>query len=291
MERTQGPGSSAVRVTPWTCPSCHEGVSTPFCPRCGEAPVSPREQTLKGLAERLVHAFTSIDSKTARSIWALVRHPGFLTVSWMKGVRQIYVRPITLFLVVNVLFFALQSLTGEAVFSSTLDSHVHHQDWQAFASAMLQRKLEASGMSVESYTPVFDNAVGVHAKSLIILMTAPFALLLPIVFLRARRPFLTHIVFSLHVYTFQLLVFCLAMLAARASAWAGLGGLEAPMVDTVLSVFNLAAFGTYLYLAIGPAYGASGAWRALQAAVLAIAAAAVMLGYRFALFLITLLTT
>jgi hypothetical protein len=266
-------------------------VATPFCPRCGEAPVSPREYSLRGVAERLLHAFTSFDSKTARSVWALVRHPGLLTVSWMQGVRQAYVRPITLFLIVNVLFFAVQSMSGETVFSSTLDSHVHHQDWQAFARAMLQRKLEASGMPAETYAPVFDSAVGVHAKSLIILMTVPFTLLLPLVFVRARRPFLTHIVFSLHAYTFQLLVFCLTMIAARASAWLGLGGLEAPRVDTVLSVINLAAFGTYLYLAIGPAYGARGAWRVLQAAVLAIAAAAVMLGYRFALFVITLLTT
>lgn len=279
------------RAAGWTCPTCDARIAARFCPQCGETEVSPHEYSLRGVSERLFHAFTSIDSKTARSIWALVRHPGLLTVSWMKGVRQVYVRPITLFLVVNVLFFALQSATRETVFSSTLDSHVQHQDWKALAGAMLQRKLEAAGMTVENYAPVFDVAVGVHAKSLIILMTVPFALLLPLVFLRARRPFLTHVVFSLHAYAFQLLLFCLAMLAARASAWAGFGGLEAPAVDTVLSVFNLVAFGTYLYLAIGPAYGATGAWRVLQTAALAIAAAAFMLGYRFLLFVITLHTT
>jgi hypothetical protein len=278
-------------LSAWTCPTCRTSVATRFCPTCGESPVSPREHTLRGIAERLLQAFTSIDTKTARSIWALLRHPGQLTVSWMRGVRKPYVAPITLFLLVNVLFFAVQSLTGEAVFSSTLDSHLHHQDWQELAGPMVARKLEASGTPLETYAPVFDSAVAVHAKSLIILMTIPFALLLPLVFLRARRPFLTHVVFSLHAYTFLLLFFCLTMLVAQASAWLGYGGLEAPAVDKVLSLVNLAAFGTYLGFAIGPVYGAAGAWRVLQAAVLAIAAAAIVLGYRFALFLITVLTT
>ncbi len=207
----------------WTCPTCNTLVTTRFCPACGESPVSPREHTLRGLASRLFQAFTSIDTKTARSVWTLVRRPGELTVSWMKGVRKVYVAPITLFLLVNVLFFAVQSLTGETVFSSPLDSHLHHQDWRAFAQSMVDRKLEATGMSLESYAAVFDSEVVVHAKSLIILMTVPFALLLPLVFIRARRPFMTHVVFSLHTYAFLLLLFCVALLAGSVSAQLGYG--------------------------------------------------------------------
>ena len=275
----------------WTCPTCAALVTTRFCADCGESPVSPREQTLPGLAERLFQAFTSIDTKTARSVWTLIRQPGQLTVSWMKGVRKPYVAPITLFLLINVLFFAVQSLTGETVFSSPLDSHLHHQDWSAFAQSRVAQKLAASGAPLERYAAAFDSAVVVHAKSLIILMTAPFALLLPLVFARARRPFMTHVVFSLHLYTFLLLLFCLALLAAWVSARLGLGGLETPAVDKAVSVFNLVACGVYVFLAVGPVYGTAGFRRVLQAALLAVAVAVIVIGYRFALFLITLSTT
>jgi hypothetical protein len=283
--------SATTNARPWTCPTCNAVVTTAFCPRCGEAPLSPRDLTLRGLAERLAVAFTSIDTRTARSAWHLVRHPGRLTLSWTRGVRKAYVAPITLFLIVNVIFFAVQSLTGETVFSSPLDSHLHHQDWSEFARTFVGRKLEASGTSLADYAPAFDSAVVVHAKSLIILMTVPFALLLPLVFLRARRPFMTHVVFALNLYAFLLLLFCVALLAARASVWLGFGGLETPAVDTTLSVFNLAACWLYLYLAIGPVYGAAGFGHILQAIVLAIAVALIVIGYRFALLLITLFTT
>ena len=276
---------------PWTCPTCNMLVTTLFCPRCGEAPVRPRDHTLRRLAERLFHAFTSIDTRTTRSVGCLLRHPGELSLAWMRGLRKPYVAPLSLFLIVNVIFFAVQSLTGETVFSSSLDSHLHHQDWSELARSLLERKLEATRTQLAAYAPVFDNAVIVKAKSLIILMTIPFALLLPLVFFRERRPFMVHVVFSLHFYTFLLILFCCALLAAKLSALLGFGGLQTPVVDTVLSIFNLAAGALYLYAAIGPVYGVAGAKRIVQAIILAVAVAAIVLGYRFALLLITLSTT
>ena len=272
----------------WACPTCGVTVTTQFCARCGEEPLPPRDLTLRGLAEKILHAFTSIDARAARSAWKLLRHPGELTRAWGSGIRKLYVAPFQLFLIANVLFFALQSATGENVFSSSLDSHLHHQDWSELAQSFLSQRLAATNMTVEQYEPLFNRAVVLNAKSLILLMTLPFALLLPLAFLREHRPFMTHVVFSLHLYTFLLLLFCAALLLAKLSAWVGLGGLDAPMVDNVLSIANLTICALYIYLAIGPVYGAMGARRTVKAIVLALAAAAIVLGYRFALFFITL---
>jgi hypothetical protein len=69
---------------------------------------------------------------------------------------------------------------------------------------------------------------------------------------------MTHVVFSLHVYTFLLLLFCLALLAAGSSASLGFGGLETAAMDNALSVFNFAACALYLYLAAGVVYETRG---------------------------------
>lgn len=272
----------------WTCPACHAPVATPFCPRCGEEPVPPADLTLRGLAAKLLHAFTSIDARAARTLRDLLRHPGRPTLDWTRGLRKPYVAPFQIFLLANVLFFSLQWLTGENVFSSTLESHLHQQDWSEFAQARVARRLEAMQVPLAQYAPVFDRAVVLHAKSLIVLMAMVFAAVLPLAFVRARRPFMVHVVFALHVYTFLLLLFCVALLAAKASSLLGLGGLEAAAVDNVISVANLLACALYLYAAIGPVYGSRGATRLVQALLLAVAVAAIVLGYRFALFLITL---
>lgn len=272
----------------WTCPACREDVGTPFCARCGEEPLAPSDLTVRGVAAKVIHAFTSIDARTARSAWKLLRHPGALTLAWTGGIRKPYVAPFQLFLIANVLFFFVQWLTGENVFSSTLDSHLHHQDWSELAQSLVARRLEATHTSLAAFAPVFDRAVVLNAKSLIVVMTIPFALLLPLVFARRRRPFMTHVAFALHLYTFLLLVFCVALLLAKLSAWLGYGGLEAAWLDDVLSAANLAACAAYLFVAIGVVYGSSGAARVVQAAALALAVGAIVLAYRFVLFLITL---
>ena len=102
---------------------------------------------------------------------------------------------------------------------------------------------------------------------------------------------MTHVAFSLHLYTFLLLLFCLGMIIAKLSALLGFGGLESPRVDNVLTAANLLVCTLYVYVAIGPVYGTAGVVRLLQAMVLAVAVAVIVVGYRFALFLITLYAT
>jgi hypothetical protein len=101
-----------TKVEPWTCPTCKTGVSTPFCPACGERPLRVRELTMRGLFEHMFEAFTNIDSRLIRSFRRLFSSPGFLTVAYLDGRRKPYMGPVSVFLIANVLFFATESLTG-----------------------------------------------------------------------------------------------------------------------------------------------------------------------------------
>jgi hypothetical protein len=264
---------------------------TSFCSQCGEAFLEPRELTLRGLAHRFFQAVTSIDSRLIRTSWYLLRRPGTLTLAYMNGPRKPYIAPFQLFLLANVLFFAVQSLTGTNVLGAALDSHLHEQDWSALAQSLLAQRLARTHTSIELYAPVFDTAVVVNAKSLIILMAVPFSLLLPLAYFRNRLPYSAHVVFSLHLYTFLLLLFSVAVLIATADVALGGGGLKSARVDNVLTVINLLACATYLYFATGAVYAARGAMRVVKAATLAIAVGAIVLGYRFLVFLITLYGT
>jgi hypothetical protein len=273
-------------IASWTCPSCNATVSTPYCPACGEALPQSRDLTLRGLSGQLFNAFSSIDSKLVRSFRMLVNRPGALTVAYVQGQRLQYLGPIALFLIANVLFFAVQSLTGAHVFSSTLDSHLFQQDWSELAQTLVAHRLSALQMSLDRYAPLFNQAAVLNAKAFIILMVLPFALLLPVTYWRERKPFVAHAVFSLHLYAFLLLLFCFSLAIAAVDVALGGAGLKSAWVDNVLSVFNLAACAIYLYVATGAVYGARGIRRAVQA--IALAVAAIVVGYRFVIFLVTL---
>jgi hypothetical protein len=228
------PGPSVVMasvVKAWRCPNCSADVPSAFCPACGERPVGPPDLTFRGLLAQFTKAISGIDGRLVRTFGSLLVNPGALTNAYAQGRRKPFIGPFQLFLIANVVFFAVQSMTHTKVFSSTLDSHLHHQDWSELAQQLVTQRLQTTHRSLESYAPLFDQAAGV-------LMGGP--------------------------------------------------GLESARVDNVLTAINVVACTAYLYVATGAVYASTGAGRVLKAFALALAVGAIVLGYRFLVFLFTL---
>jgi hypothetical protein len=284
---TQAAGTPAE----WTCPSCEAIVSTSYCATCGEKALRPRDLTLRGLAEQFIEAVGSLDSGLARTLRLLLVRPGALTAAWMSGRRTPFIGPAKLFRDANAAFFAVQSLTHESIFSSTLESHLHHQDWSAIAQSLVDRKLALTGMTLEHYAAVFDHAVVLNAKALVILMVLPFALALHLLGYGTRLPFAANAVYALNFYAFLLLLFCVGLLVGAADMLFGGGGLASSPVDKTLSIVNVCACAAWLYAAEGVLHGGRRAARIARTALLTVAAVAIFFAYRFGLFLITLYTT
>lgn len=282
---------SGKAVEPWACPNCQAPVRSAYCPDCGEQPLRARHLTLHDLGHQLFVAFSKVDGKFLRTLRALILRPGELTLAFVQGRRAPYLGPLQIFLLANGLFFALHPISHASVFSSTLDSHLHHQDWSGLAQSMTAARLHARGLSLAAYAPVFDHAVVLNAKALVILMALVFALVLPVAFVRNRRPFAAHVVFALHAYGFLLLLLCLSLIVVAIDLRMGGPGLGSHALDVGLALLNLAVGGVYVYRAIGPVYGARGIARFVQAAALSAAIAAIVLGYRFSIFVITLYST
>lgn len=276
---------------PWQCPTCRETVFSAFCPRCGERPVGPPDFTLRGISAQLLKAIGGIDGRLVRSLRLLIAHPGALTEAYVQGRRKPLVGPFQLFFLANFAFFIAQSLTHTKIFSSSLDSHLHHQDWSEAAQALVARHLQATHDSMARFTPLFDQAVVLNAKSLIILMVVPFALLLPLVFRGSRKPFAVHMTFALHLYAFLLLLFCAALGVVGVDVLVGGTGLASATLDNVLTSIEGAVCASYLYVAAGKVYGGGAILRVAKVSGLTLAVGAIVLGYRFAIFLITLYST
>ena len=278
-------------IAPWVCITCHTTVSTRHCPDCGEEAIDARDLGLRHLLVEAFHSVTNVDSRLIRSFRALLFRPGALTSAYVRGPRKPYISPVQLFLIVNVVFFAVQSITRTKVFSSPLASHLNGQDWSALARSMVANRLAHTHMTLETYAPLFDQAVTVNARAFVFVMALPFALLLAPLFWGSKRPFATHMVFSLHFYAFQLVLLCALLAVVLVQGWLGGTDIASGGMDTALFVVQLAISALYLYLAIGNVYGTRGVRRIATVAVLIIAVACVVLGYRFFTFVITLYST
>jgi hypothetical protein len=276
---------------PWKCPTCNRQVETPFCGSCGEQPLSSRHLTMYDLLIQLTTQLSNVDSKLLRSLRWLIIRPGVLTIAYVQGRRRSFVGPLQLFLLANVLFITVQSFSRTNVFSSTLSSHLNHQDWSALAQTLVDKHLENISMSLAAYEPLFNQAAEFYAKSLIVLMVLVFSTLLPIAYYGSGRPFAAHVVFSLHLYAFLLTLFCLSLIVAMLDKAVGGAGLESGAIDKLLSILNLTICAAYIYRASLKVYGDRGTTGIVKASILALVVGGLVLGYRFIVFLITLYAT
>lgn len=278
-------------VDAWTCPTCRKPRATAYCATCGERAIDGRALTLRGLLDELFEALTNIDGRLLRSFRCLVMHPGSLTESFLAGRRKAFVGPVALFLVCNVIFFAGESLTRGLVFTTPLDSHVREQPWNGLAQSLVTQHLAVRRISLEAYAAKFDGAIALHARSLVLLMVVAFTPLVALVFRRSGKPFAAYAVFALHLYAFMLLLFTLATAIPAAGLIGGGVRSASRLLDAILSIALLIACGVYLFVAIGRVFGGGRGARLARATALTVCMAAIVLGYRFVLMLITLYTT
>jgi hypothetical protein len=97
-----------------TCPNCgfRFGTSfegTNFCPECGQDNYdlnAPFRHLVKETAATVFH----FDTKSIRTLKALVFRPGFLTAEFVRGKRANYVKPVRFYIFISFLFFLLLSL-------------------------------------------------------------------------------------------------------------------------------------------------------------------------------------
>ena len=268
------------------CPTCGRGVSSRYCPDCGERQLQSGDLTLGHLLGQAIETMSNTDGRVFGSVRDLVIRPGALTAAYIEGRRQPYIAPLPLFLFRDqrgICIFAMQSVSGWRVFSTPLYLHLGDQLYSGLARTMVADRLTAMQTSMERYHAIFDQAAELNAKSLIILIVSPFALAVWLLLGRRGRPWLTHAVFALHFFAFVLLLFCVVLPVSKL-AW----GLDDSTRDGALALIQLASYAGYLWVATGTAYGARGISRGLTVVALTAAAAAVHQGYRFAIFLITL---
>jgi len=178
------------------------------------------------------------------------------------------------------------------VFSTPLRGQLTNQSYSRTATRLVQQRLAAKHMTLEAYANEYDHAAEVNSKSFIMLMVVPLAIVAWLLFRRAQPAFATHVVFALHFYAFWMLAFFAAIAVVLVLLIGGIAKVLTPAQwDMSFSWLHFAITTTFLYLAVGRVYGQRGQWRAIKLVPLALTTAAMTLGYRFAVLVITLATT
>ena len=214
------------------CPSCGHSSKGRFCSVCGEDKQRSKNYSLVGHLGEAFRVVTNIESGFFRSFRILITRPGLLTSEYFAGRRKLYLKPLQLFLFCNIIFFFVQSYTRFNTLSTPLYVHTQQLPYSGYARAKVNKVIIERGITFKDYQVRFDAIIENQSKTLVVLMIPMFALLLQVLYWRAGRYFVEHLVFSIHFFSCFLLLLSADLLLTTA-----ISGL-ARWVTTVAAVFD-----------------------------------------------------
>ncbi|WP_420454832.1 DUF3667 domain-containing protein [Rubrivirga sp.] len=283
------PGAEEESTGLARCAACDEPLVGAYCHECGERRPRPEDESLAAFLRDQFHEVTSADGRLWRSVKALFV-PGTLTTEYFAGRRGLYVRPVRLFLVVNVVFFLWMSNFGAQAFLG--DPGLYRSN-PAFDARMTEAVNDA-GVTAERYDAAFRQRARALAPTLIAVFVPAYVAFIALILVRTGRPVVRHAVFATHFVAVLMAssVLITAVLAAPLLAVLWLtGDVAYDLNDAVILPTMLVAWSAYLVLAFRRVYGLG--WWGSAAAGLSTATVGTLVAmevYRLVLFYVTLWT-
>jgi Protein of unknown function (DUF3667) len=260
-----------------TCQTCGDHHMRAHCPSCGEKVFSTDDLSVARFIRSSVEGITHFEGKFFRTMRLLLTEPGALTRNWVHGIRVPYMKPIPLFIVVNLAVFLL--LKNTSLFF-TPPAEFHNKEWhfawlEADFAHVIQQGAAAHNISEAGFLELVASRLPSFAKGYLIALIPVLGLLLWPVLPKGIRHFSVSMVFSIHVSCWLILLLTLLTLI--------LGGLGIKAIDDRLIALVLVAICIYLALALRRAFATTWLRAASTAVFFGIAMLLTWVVYRIAI--------
>lgn len=213
-----------------TCPSCGTETDGEYCPTCGEHLVDPeRYYAARSLLKRLGEEAFGLDTRLGRTAKLLIAKPGALTAEYLRGARKPYVRPVRLFLLVNLVFFLVGDRTGFMPWTLELATK------RAAFAERVEERVRATGVERAVFEQRFNQVASQQKRTVLLFLIPAFAGVLALLYWRRHRSYVVHFVFATHFFAFVLVSFLsyvAAMLVLLLLAYL------IPILDGIVQVIN-----------------------------------------------------
>ncbi|HTE28485.1 DUF3667 domain-containing protein [Flavitalea sp.] len=244
-----------------TCQNCGDTRQEKFCPNCGEKTFHAKALSIKHLAGETFESLSHFDNKFFKSVATLLIRPGVLSYQYCNGVTVRFMKPFSLFLVANLIFFLLPV---QNPFSLPLYNYVTYEPFTTMGNTReaVRAKLRETGLTEKELTSTFNERIRSNSKIFIALFIPFFAGIFALIFFSSRKRFGEHLVFATHFMTFLICLMVLLTLffmLTPISFNAGSG-------DTVVTIILSLILCTYLSIGVHRFYVRSW-WKAVLASL------------------------
>lgn len=261
------------------CKSCHATFTGVYCNQCGEKVILPADRSFRKFLSNILLAVTFADSRFAKTLLLVLKDPGFVSFEFANGRTVKYLRPISLFFVLNLVYFFFPVIQ---LFNASINTQFL-APYGRLLSPIIAHKLIDLQMDITSFSLIYNLHTTSLAKLMVMIFVVLASLPLNLLYMKRNRYFTDHIGYALELACFNLFVNTI-LLAVLVS----LSGLGRYMNETALTSVFITTNLYFLLRSANRFYHETG-WRLLVKSLIMIVMLKVALeAYRLVLFFVTI---
>jgi hypothetical protein len=290
LDSAPGDADITPEVGALHCRNCGAQAHGRYCHHCGQKHRTPHDYRLLHFIKHALNEFTDIDSKVLQSIRHLLFSPGRLTAEWRAGREVSFVKPVRLFIVVNIIYFIFLHFFPINTIVVPLESQYNMQVYSRYIRPIVDKQIQDSHTTFKAYAKKYDEISSEEAKTLVILMVPMLAALLALLYYRKHYYFVEHLVFSFHFFSLFLLLISFGALIMNLLVLLGFKVLGLPINaydvnwDEWITLSDAVLILLYFILALGKVYGGKLWANIIRASFLTYSLLYMLWLYRFILF-------
>ena len=270
-----------MKNTTHICQSCQNEFIGLYCNQCGEKVILPSDRSFRKFLSNIMVAVTFADSKFFKSLWLVIVNPGFLSKDFTEGRTIKYLRPLSLFFVLNLIYFLFPLIQ---LFSASLKTQLNTTYGKLAQNLVAQRVIDLH-VSAQAFEVLYNQKSNGLAKLLVIVFAIIASLPLNLFYSKRNRFFTDHVGLMVELACFNLFVNALVMTVA--AKFMGLGKF---LDDDWLLISFITTNVYFLLRASFTFYNERGIKLVLKSIFMIAILKLALEAYRFILFLVTIWT-
>ncbi|HEY0655686.1 MAG TPA: DUF3667 domain-containing protein [Chryseosolibacter sp.] len=271
-----------------TCKSCGYVFKGLYCNRCGEKVLEVKDRSFRSFLQNILLALTFTDNKFIKTLWLMVRNPGFVSKEYAEGRRVNYIKPLQVFFVLNLIYFLFPLLQ---LFNTSLRTQLYLRTHSKLVQSMVFSKVGKDPLILRGYELMYNEKSTGLAKLLIIVFVVLAAVPMAIIYRKRNRYFTDHVTLAVELTAFNLAVnailLSLFLMLTNAVLHMTHMGWEKYLDDTTLTVIFILTNSYFLFAAGRTFYHQRGKMLLLKILLGLLGLFVALEVYRLILFLIT----
>ncbi len=184
------------------CHTCGNSFVGNYCNNCGEKVYAEKDKSAIHFFDDAIHFITHLDGTLFNSLTAIFTKPGLLSLEYCNGIRRKYFKPLSLFLLLVVLYLLFPLFEG---LNMRLQYYVQNDIYGGFALHKVSALMKSKALTFPELSTLFHERSEKISKFLLIIIIPLNALLLWVCFFKKRKYYFDHLVLSTEINCFYLM--------------------------------------------------------------------------------------